>query len=101
MNSMTKSTFDANIRVRKTRSTLEERIKKHRALLAHARVLLQKAEEMQKEETVKKPPRHKQVWVPKAKPAPKTKVDGVAVQPSSDQDTVSPVPAPPTEPIIT
>nr|ABB55289.1 hypothetical protein 10.t00033 [Asparagus officinalis] len=72
------------VRVKKTHSTLEERIKKRHTLLAHARVLLRKAEEMQKEET--------------AKSALKSKVDEVTVRSYSDPYPVSPVPAPLTEP---
>ena len=83
------------VRVTRNRSTLEERIRKRRALLAHARALLKKAEEMQKEEAVKTPPKLKQTWVLKANPTPKTKVKEVAAQPSPRPNPVPLTPAPP------
>ena len=52
---------------------------------------MRKAQEMQKEEAVKRSPRSKQVWVPKAKSAPKAKAGDVAFRPSSTLDPEPPV----------
>ena len=86
------------IRVKRNRSTLEERIKKRRALLAHARLLLKKAEEMQQETAVKAPTTSKRVWVPKSKPTLPAKKGETIAQNSSKSGHVSTIPAPSTAP---
>ena len=77
------------VRVKRNRSTLEERIQKRCALLAHAQILVRKAQEMQKEEVIKISPRSKQIWMPKAKSTPKAKASNVAPQPSSTSNPAS------------
>ncbi|ONK73240.1 uncharacterized protein A4U43_C04F28830 [Asparagus officinalis] len=55
------------IRVKQNRSTLEERIRKRRALLAQARAQVQEARKRLQKEVAKKSPLIRQVWRPKSK----------------------------------
>ncbi|ONK62402.1 uncharacterized protein A4U43_C07F3500 [Asparagus officinalis] len=52
--------------VKRTRSTLKERIQKRRANAAHAHPLSQQRRERKKETVAKEPPKLCQVWIPKS-----------------------------------
>nr|ABB55321.1 hypothetical protein 12.t00036 [Asparagus officinalis] len=62
------------------------------------RILVRKAKETQMEKAVKRSPRSKQIWMPKAKSMPKAKARGVAPQPSSTLDLAHSAPTPSVKP---
>nr|ABB55283.1 hypothetical protein 10.t00026 [Asparagus officinalis]ABB55285.1 hypothetical protein 10.t00028 [Asparagus officinalis] len=61
------------VRVKRNRSTLEERIRKRRALSAQARVQAEEARRKLQKEVAKKPPPTRKVWRPKSEAAVQTK----------------------------
>ena len=65
------------VRVKRNRSTLEERIRKRRAMSAQARAQVQEARKRLQKEVPKKPPPTRQVWRPKSEVAIPTKAQSV------------------------
>ena len=76
------------VRVKRNRSTLEERIRKRRALSAQARAQAEEARRKLQKEVAKKPPPTRKVWRPKSEAAVQTKKQQLRpskVQPSANQ----------------